>query len=287
MRESEIIKNADGSIYHLNLLPEHLCDHIITVGDPDRVKMVSDKFDTIDHRIAKREFHTHIGTYKGVRIMVISTGIGTDNIDIVFNELDILANFDMETRTKKETHRRLNFYRIGTSGALQSDIETDTIILSSYAIGLEGLMHFYNYPYDNIEQDIMTIANTQLQKSLPTIHAYAVKGSTILLDKFSSLGTNGVTLTASGFYAPQCRHASARPKSPNLIDELAEIRLPILRITNMEMETAGIYGMANILEHNALSINCILANRVKKTFSKHPNQIVDQTIDRFLEMLVR
>lgn len=275
---SELILNPDGSIYHLNLLPHQIAHDIITVGDPDRVNHVTKHFDSIEHIVHKREFKTVTGTYKGKRLSVISTGIGTDNIDIVFMELDALVNIDLNTRTQKEQHTTLRFYRIGTSGAIQPDIDIDSIVISRYAIGLEGLMHYYNYEPDHICQSIAVDAAHILNESIPNILPYCVPASQTLVDKMSSLGQQGITLTATGFYGPQGRSLRIPARSVNFIDQLGQLKSNSLRATNLEMETAGIYGMAHLLGHEAVSLNAILANRANGEFSNQPGDTVEGLI---------
>lgn len=271
---SELILNADGSIYHLNLLPHQIAQDIITVGDPDRVDSVTQHFDTIEHSVSKREFKTVTGVYKGKRISVISTGIGTDNIDIVFMELDALANIDFDTREIKSDHTALRFYRIGTSGTIQPDIALNSIVVSRYAIGLEGLMHYYNYQQDESCDAIAHKATSIIKSSIPNITPYCVPADFKLADQFEQLGQQGITLTATGFYGPQGRNLRIPARSVNFIDDLAALKHGKWRATNLEMETAGIYGMAHMLGHQAVSLNAILANRANGTFSQKPNETV-------------
>lgn len=283
--ESEFILNQDGSIYHLNLKPGQIASDIITVGDPDRVNRVSRHFDNIEVKVSKREFKTVTGTYKGKRLTVISTGIGTDNIDIVFTELDALVNVDFETRTKKENHTELRFYRVGTSGSLISELEIDNILISEMAVGLDGLMHYYDTVQSTDEDIIAEMATEALSSTLPNIIPYAAKASKSLVERFSHLGMNGITVTATGFYGPQGRAVIANPKSSNFIDDLAALKYGNLRFANLEMETAGIYGMSNLLGHQAISINAILANRPDGKFSEKGGAVVDELILKVLELI--
>lgn len=275
---SELILNADGSIYHLNLLPHQIAQDIITVGDPDRVDSVTQHFDTIEHSVSKREFKTVTGVYKGKRISVISTGIGTDNIDIVFMELDALVNIDFDTREIKSDHTALRFYRIGTSGTIQPDIALNSIVVSRYAIGLEGLIHYYNYQQDESCDAIAHKATSIINSSIPNITPYCVPADFRLADQFEKLGQQGITLTATGFYGPQGRNLRIPARSVNFIDDLAALQHGTWRATNLEMETAGIYGMAHMLGHQAVSLNAILANRANGTFSQKPNETVQGLI---------
>ncbi len=275
--ESELIINEDGTIYHLNLRPGQIAHDIITVGDPDRVERVTQHFDNIEFVISKREFKTITGSYKGKRLTVISTGIGTDNIDIVFTELDALVNIDFDTRTRKENHTTLNFYRVGTSGSLISELKIDTILISEMAIGLDGLMHYYDHTQSTDEDIIAEMAKEGLA-TLPNIYPYATKASKELVDQFAHLGMKGITVTATGFYGPQGRSVIANSKSTTFIDDLAGIKYGKLQFTNLEMETAGIYGMSSLLGHQAVSINAILANRSDQTFTSQGKEVVDKLI---------
>ena len=282
---SELILNADQSIYHLNLLPEDISDTIITVGDPDRVSDISKYFDSIELRKGKREFLTHTGTLNGQRLSVISTGIGTDNIDIVLNELDALANIDFNTRTIKKNRIRFKIVRIGTSGAVQAEISIDSFVLSEYAIGFDGLLHFYkneNIQYTEFSNSFMEHTNWSKSKSVP----YVVKCDQKLADRMTSNRIRlGVTATNPGFYGPQGRRLRLPLQDDSLSEKLASFEHKGMKITNLEMETAGIYGLSTLLGHQAVSMNCILANRVTGEFSKHPEKAVDALIQYTLEKL--
>ena len=283
--ETELILNKDGSVYHLNLLPEDVADTIITVGDPDRVPKISCYFDRIDVRKQKREFVTHTGYIGSKRLTVISTGISTDNIDIVMNELDALANIDLKTRFIKPQHQSLDIIRIGTSGALQKDIPIDSHVISQRGIGLEGLAGFYNLNYSPDEQ--------QLQKKflakfnfIPAIqNCYAIDGDARLIHLLSTTSKNtiiGSTVTCGGFYGPQGRILRAQPSIPHLIDLLQQ-----LNMTNFEMETAGIYAMARLLGHHACSANLIVANRITHEFSTQYEKWMDHLIQTVLEKITQ
>jgi len=222
--QSELIINTDGSIYHLNLLPDDIATDIITVGDPDRVDTVAKRLDEIYLTKHKREFKTVTGRVGGKDVTIISTGIGTDNIDIVFTELDILANVDLATRVKKEVHTMLNFYRIGTSGALREDIAVDSTIISAKAIGLEGLMHYYKYEEREDEKDIAEQAHRALRLGVPNITPYVTSADSELVAKYTNLGRPGITVTATGFYGPQGRKVLAAPRHANFLDNMAMIK---------------------------------------------------------------
>lgn len=283
-----MILTDEGKIYHLDLAPSEVATTIITVGDPGRVEMVSKYFDTIDVKAEHREFKTHTGTYKGKRISVISTGIGPDNIDIVFNELDALVNIDFENRSIKSEHTTLDIIRIGTSGSLIEEIEVDSFLISAVGIGLDNVMHYYEDIDTFIERDFAKkfIDNTQWNpdNSVP----YAVKADEGLLAKLSSKKTvNGITITNVGFYGPQGRVLRAQLRDENLNEKLTSFRLDGKKITNMEMETATMYGMAKLLGHRAISMNAIIANRATGNFSKNTYKTVDALIQYTLEKIVQ
>lgn len=283
IEESELILNKDGSVYHLHLRPEHLANEIITVGDPDRVKEVSKYFDSIEFKTNKREFVTHTGFIGKKRISVISTGIGTDNIDIVFNELDALVNIDLTTRTIKEKKTSLNIIRVGTSGTLQNDIPIDSILLSTFGLGLDGLMNFYAHENSAVEKEILAKINQEVQLPIP---ACLASGSQKLIDLYKNEEVQyGITLTATGFYGPQGRKLRLQAVMENFIENLAAVHLGENRITNLEMETAGIYGLGKLLGHHCLSVNGILANRQTMEFSKQPKEIVEKAIQLSLEKI--
>lgn len=284
---SELILRPDGTVYHLGLNPEQIAPTIITVGDPKRVNRVSRRFDRIDHRVARREFVTHTGELDGRRLTVIATGIGTDNIDIVLNELDALVNIDLERREVRDELTRLTFLRLGTSGAFQPDIPLDSIVLSRAAVSYDGLLPFYpeikETEYANgIERHLRAhdvdpmVRPRVVAPDLPDF----LKGNTDI--------RSGITLTAAGFYAPQGRQLRLR----SLFDDayLSALRSYRAddggRITNIEMETAGIYGLATALGHRSASLSVLLANRALGTFSDRPGEAVEELIERGLSLLV-
>lgn len=282
---SELILNPDGSIYHLNLLPEDIAQTIITVGDPDRVKSVSKYFDRIEVQKGKREFLAHTGTLNGKRLTVISTGIGTDNIDIVFNELDALVNVDFQKREIKSKLTQLDFIRIGTSGTIQADIPVDSFLLSSAAIGFEGLLHFYGSGQGR-NHLLESTLNDYLDWSKHNITAYAFDFDENLAEKLHGNHIRyGITATNSGFYGPQGRSIRLKPKISDFNDKLAAFAFQETRITNLEMETAGIYGLAKLHGHRAISLNAILANRATGQFSNTPNKTVDTLIQYVLKKI--
>ena len=282
---SELILNDDGSIYHLHLRPEHIADNIIIVGDQDRVKEVSKHFDSIEFTASKREFVTHTGFIGDKRLTVISTGIGTDNIDIVFNELDALVNIDFASRTIKDKLKSLNIIRVGTSGTLQKDIPVDSILLSSHGLGLEGIMNYYEHTNTKEEAEILAIINKNIPFPIPPC---LIAGNQNLIDLYKTEDVfHGITVTATGFYGPQGRQLRLQPTAKNFLDDLANLDLGQHRVTNLEMETSGIYGLGKLLGHQCLSVNAILANRQSKEFSAEPKKIVEKAIRMTLEKIIQ
>jgi len=282
--ETDLILNPDGSVYHLNLLPEDIASTIITVGDPDRVGEVSKHFDSLELKKGKREFITHTGYLGKQRISVVSTGIGTDNIDIVLNELDALVNIDLASRQVKEQPTSLNIIRIGTSGAIQSDIPIDSILVSEYALGLDALMGYYHYKETGEEKDLLTALRNQVPELLG-LNPYFTHAGNDLLNRLGKDLQKGITVTAPGFYAPQGRKLRYQSKIDELISKLNAFSHQHNRITNLEMETAGIYALAKIFGHQAISVNAILASRVKLEFSKNPQKVIDKAIKMVLERI--
>ncbi len=283
--ESELILNKDGSIFHLHLLPSDIADTIILVGDQDRVEVVSSFFDTVEIKKQNREFITHTGTFKGKRISVISTGIGTDNIDIVVNELDALANIDLKTRTVKKEHRKLNFIRIGTSGALQADIPVDTPVASEMAIGFDGLINYYanrnNITNNEIEDKFKSYMDWNKQLTAP----YFVDGSSTLLEKVAFDMQKGMTISAPGFYGPQGRVLRLPIQDATINEKITAFEYDDKKITNYEMECSAIYGLSKLLGHEALTVCCIIANRIRKEYSKDYKKPVKALILTILERL--
>jgi uridine phosphorylase len=277
LKPSEFILNENGSIYHLNLLPNQLASTVITVGDPDRVNHVTKHFDSIEHKVHKREFHTQTGIYKGKRISVVSTGIGTDNIDIVFNELDALVNIDFKTRKVKDNLTSLDIIRIGTSGSIQADIPIDSFLVSETAIGFDSLLHFYK---NEDIQDIKFSKSLLGHLILPRENGipYVINADKTLLSYFENDYSKGITVTNCGFYGPQGRVLRLPLSNPNLNERMASFNHLDRRITNLEMETAGIYGLAKLLGHRAVSLNAIVANRATGEFSKDPTRTVENLI---------
>jgi uridine phosphorylase len=282
--ETDLILNKDGSVYHLNLLPKHISDTIIAVGDPSRVYKVSQYFDDIEFEMNKREFITHVGKFNGKRITVISTGIGTDNVEIFFTELDALVNIDLKTREPRSRKKKLRVIRVGTSGALQEDIAIGSHLVSDYAVGLDNLMHFYDLPMDLFEKGIAV--DIQHESGLP-FTPYVVRGSESLRERIAHDMIVGNTVTTPGFYAPQGRNVRAATRLPKLLENLNYYHNKSSQfwLTNFEMETAAYYAMGRLLGHEVLSVNAILANRIKQKFARDPEKIVDALIKKVLERI--
>ncbi len=286
IKQSELILNPDGSIYHLNLRPENIATDIIFVGDQDRVDKISKHFDSIEFTTQKREFKTTTGTYKNKRFSVISTGIGPDNIDIVLNELDALVNIDLETRLPKENLTSLNIVRIGTSGSLQADIPVDSFVISSHGLDLNGLLHSYQIDeISNLEIENAFVSHTNW--SSKKAHPLIIANSNELENKLTSEKTiTGITATAGGFYGPQGRVLRLAIQDPELNHKIDSFNFKGNRITNLEMETSAIYGLSKLLGHKSCSINAIIANRADGSFSENPGKVVADLIEYALEKLV-
>ena len=283
--ESELIINGRGGIYHLDVRPEELAHTIIVVGDPERVKKVSAHFDKIEYQLQHREFITHTGYVGSKRLSVISTGIGPDNIDIVFNELDALANIDFETRLIKEKLTKLNIIRFGTSGSLQADIPVDSFVASTHGLGLDNLLNFYSYQKTADDKEIADAFIAQTNLDIAITNPYAFSGSKLLLQKFGEGFYKGITVTCPGFFGPQGRVLRLELASPGLVDKLTHFNFNNHRITNFEMETSAIYGLGKLMGHECMSVNAIIANRVAKEFSKDSNAAVEKLIVKSLEAL--
>lgn len=282
---SELIITNRGAIYHLDLHPDELAPIVLTVGDPDRVKVVSKFFDTIEVQRQHREFVTHTGTLGKKRISVVSTGIGPDNIDIVLNELDALANIDFNTRTIKPNLSSLSILRLGTSGSLQADIPVDSFVAGTHGLGLDNLLHFYRLEQNEEEQELLQSFLTQTQIHHSITQPYISAAAPSLLKHFTEGYHQGITVTCPGFYGPQGRILRLGLAAPQLVDRLTDFQYGQHRITNFEMETSAIYGLSRLLGHHCLSLNVIVANRVNKTFSSDGQAAVEKLILRSLEII--
>jgi len=278
---SELIINPDGSIYHLHFKPEDLASLVFTVGDPDRVAQVSQYFDRIEIKKQKREFVTHTGYLRGQRLTVMSTGMGTDNIEILMTELDALVNVDLEHRTVNDQKKALKIIRLGTSGSMQADIPVGSLLASEVGIGMDTLMQFY--PSLSEDQYIAELIRKELGLGfLP----YQTSASSALLSRLDERFLRGITLTCPGFYAPQGREVRLKPRFEDMISRLSSIESKGKRLTNFEMETAGYYAMGKLLGHEVLSLNAIVANRPKNEFDKNAAKTVDTLIHAALELFV-
>jgi uridine phosphorylase len=284
---SELILNDRGAVYHLDLLPEEIADTIILVGDPGRVEKVSNRFDTIEYRRQHREFITHTGYVGKKRLTVVSTGIGTANNDITMNELDALVNIDLATRTVREQFHALKFCRFGTSGSLQADIPVDSFMASTYGIGLDNLLNFYAYEKTTEEKEMAQTFAREVGLSEETTIPYIFAGDPHMLSGLGSNFHKGITITCPGFFGPQGRILRLPLQNPGLIDRLTQFRYGSHRISNFEMETSAIFGLGKLLGHPSMSLNVIIANRVRKEFSKDYPAAVEKLIDAGIAALTQ
>lgn len=282
--ESELIINSRGAVYHLDLKPEEIAGTVITVGDPDRVKEVSKYFDKIEVKRQHREFISHTGYVGKKRLTVLSSGIGPDNIDIVINELDALVNIDFETREIKKELKFLNIIRIGTSGSLQPDIPVDSFVASTHGLGVDNLLNFYRHEQNEQEKELLHSFITQTQLHSQIGNPYITSCSASLIKHFVKDFHQGITVTCPGFYGPQGRILRLGVRNPDLINRLTDFRFGQHRITNFEMETSAIYGLGKLLGHHCLAINAIVANRVKKEFSRDGQAAVENLIKTFIQI---
>ncbi len=283
--ESEFILNNRGAIYHLNLLPEEIAHTIITVGDPERVNLVSKHFDIIEAKRSHREFVTHTGTLTGKRISVISTGIGTDNIDIVLNELDALVNIDLAERSIRPQLRPLNIIRIGTCGSLQAEVPEDSYVVSTHGLGIDNLLNFYVQANNEEEKNILQqfILHTKINDRFAQPYIAAAAAS--LLKHFVDGFHHGITISCPGFYGPQGRVLRLGLSDPEMINRLTTFQFGSHRIMNFEMETSGIYGLGKLLGHNCISLSTVVANRVKRKFSKDVGTAIKNLIEKTLDII--
>lgn len=281
---SELPLQPSGAIYHLNLFPEELADNVILVGDPGRVSMFSELLDNVEVKKQNRELVTHTGTYKGKRVSILSTGMGTDNIDIVLNELDAVANIDLTTREVKPEHRTLNLVRVGTSGAFQGDIPVGSFVASAEGFGIDGVLQFYEHAqYGDKALVDAFVQHTSWNERLP--RPYCTKASPDLLKRIAFDMRQGVTVSAPGFFGPQGRQVRAKLMYPEVTDKMKTFDFNGRRITNMEMECSALYGLSNVLGHNPLTICLIIANRVTHDFlDSYHDKIIElgkTVLDRF------
>lgn len=285
LQETELILNPDGSVYHISLREEHVADTVLLVGDQDRVARISRHFDKIENKIQHREFVTHTGKYKGNNITAISTGIGTDNIDIVLNELHAAANIDLKARRVKENLRSLNLIRIGTSGSLQDDIPAGGFIASEFGLGLDGLIYYYDYQFTKEEATLNQIVNDHLKWNPKLSTPYLIKGSDELVNRIGHGMSKGITATATGFYGPQGRSLGLDLSNPQMNESLQSFAHEGKRITNFEMETSALYGLGKFLGHNCCTCCMVLANRAKKEYVKDAQKAIDGLIETVLDRI--
>ncbi|MBN2175763.1 MAG: nucleoside phosphorylase [Bacteroidales bacterium] len=279
---SELILNSDGSIYHLNLKPEHLAGTIILVGDPARVDLVSGYFDKIEFKGQNREIHTQTGIISNMRLTVMSTGMGTDNIDIVLNELDALVNIDLKTRTIKPKHTSLNIIRMGTSGAIQQDIPVNSIVMSEFGLGLDGLLNFYKFKESPEENAIAKAFVEYAQWNNRLSYPYIVAASSALANALGKDLIKGITATAPGFYGPQGRVLRLQVANPGLNEKLKKFRYQNKRIVNFEMETSALYGLGRLLGHKTLTVCCAIANRESNNYNQNYHSAIIDMIELML-----
>ena len=282
---SELIINDRGAIYHLNVRPEEIADTIITVGDPERVAEVSKYFDRVEHKLAHREFITHTGYIGQKRISVLSTGIGPDNIDIALNEIDALANINFDTRSINDQKKSVSIIRMGTCGSLQGEVGVNELVAGTHGLGIDNVLHFYERENTEEEKAILAAFDEHTKISAHKIQPYIATASAGLLKHFTEGYSHGITVTCPGFYGPQGRILRLPLKMPNLVDQMTSFKYGQHRIANFEMETSAIYGLCNLLGHQCLSINVIIANRVKKEYSKDMGKAVDHMIQKSLGII--
>ena len=285
MKSSELVLNPAGKPYHININGDELADDIFLVGDPNRVQMFKNLFETTEYESNNREINTLTGTYKGHRFTAMSTGMGCDNIDIVVTELDVAANIDLSTRTVKPNHRTLNMIRIGTSGSLHSEIPCGSLVASKYAIGLDGLLNYYEHRDDQLEEAMTQAFVEHMQFSERLARPYCVKGSDELMSRVADITVGGITATAPGFYAPQGRNIRIAPAVKDLNERLASFSWDGLKVTNLEMETSAIYGLSKLMGHNALTVCLIIANRADGTFLNNYSAQMRDTITSIMDRI--
>lgn len=284
--ESQLVLNSEGTVYHLGLHPDELADDVILVGDPGRVDTVASRFEKIEVKRQNRELWSRTGYYNGKRMTVLSTGMGTDNLDIVMNELDTLANIDLTTRMPKKTHRTLNLVRLGTSGALQADIPVeDSYVATRYAIGLDGLLYFYkgNETVNEIAMRDAFIEQMDYPKDLPL--PYVVECSKALFDRLGQGYFQGLTATAPGFYGPQGRTLRMQLAYPENNRKIEAFNYQGWRVCNFEMESSALYGLGKLMGHRCLTVCAVIANRVSEKFCADYHPYIDKLITNTLDRL--
>lgn len=285
LEPSELVLNPDGSVYHLALRPEQLGDLVIVVGDQGRVEKVSRHFEQVEHRVQNREFVAHTGVLRGTHITALSTGIGTDNIDIVLNELDALANIDLVARTPRKEHRSLRIVRLGTCGALQEDIPVDSRIVSAFGVGMDNVLHYYAYESIDAEVRLLNafLNHSEWPDNLP--YPYVAGGDKELVSALGHDNTVGITFTAGGFYGPQGRQLRLLPSVDGLNERISSFAHEEHRATNFEMETSALYGLGGMLGHRVCTVCTVVANRLRKEYSKDHHAAIDRMIAEALDRL--
>lgn len=285
LESSELVLNPDGSLYHIALRPEQIEDNVIVVGDPGRVDLIATFLEGVGPSIRNREFYTKTGSFNGSRITVMSTGIGTDNIDIAINELDAAVNIDLNTREVKSEKRTLNIIRLGTSGALQEDIPVDTCVASKFGLGFDGLLNYYKTEYTKTERSLRDAFIYDTTYPMNLAKPYVVESDQDLRLKIAPGLVQGITATASGFYAPQGRVLRLQLAHPELNKDFTAFRWGDERVTNYEMETSALYGLGRSLGHRTCTVCAIIANRLRKEYSKDYKATVKLMIGEVLERL--
>ena len=285
-KSSELVLAPSGSLYHINMTGDNLADDIFLVGNPGRVNMFKELFDSVEYESLNRELHALTGTYKGHRFTALSTGMGCDNIDIVVTELDAAANIDLQQRTVKPEHRTLNMIRIGTSGSLHSEIPVGSLVASAYAIGLDGLLNYYEHDDSQLEESMTQAFCRHMQFGERFARPYCVKASANLLNRVANGMFHGITATAPGFYAPQGRNIRIAPSLHELNEKLAAFEWDGLKVTNLEMETSAIYGLSALMGHNALTVCLIIANRADGTFLNEYHDKMRNTIVKIMDSML-
>ncbi|NNC83533.1 MAG: nucleoside phosphorylase [Flavobacteriales bacterium] len=285
LESSELVLNPDGSLYHIALLPHHVKDHVIVVGDPGRVDLIASFLDTVEATVSNREYYTKVGRYRGMDLTIMSTGIGTDNIDIAINELDAAVNIDLEKREVKTELRSLNIVRLGTCGALQEDIQVDQAVVSKYGLGFDGLLNFYSVDQTKDEISIRDAFIYDTAYPMPLAKPYIIEGDQDLRLKIAPGLLSGITATASGFYAPQGRSLRLDLEYPEMNRSLREFKWKEERIINFEMETSALYGLSRALGHQACTVCAVIANRLRKEYSRDYKATVKEMVGEVLERL--
>ncbi len=285
LEPSELVLNPDGSVYHLAMRPEQVGDLVFVVGDQDRVNRISDHFEKVEHRTQRREFVAHTGVHHGTHVTALSTGIGTDNIDIVLNELDALVNIDLENRTPRKEHRALRIVRLGTCGALHEDAPVDTRIVSAFGIGMDSVLHYYAAENTDREMRLLQdfLMHTEWPDNLPI--PYVAQGDPRLVELLGNGNRIGITVTAGGFYAPQGRQLRLLPSIDGLNDRFGTFEHEGLKALNFEMETSALYGLGGMLGHRVCTMCTVIANRVRKEYSRDHEGAIDRMIGEALERL--